>query len=222
MRVEARVVDFRDAKARRVPEGDIRPRTSEGRLTDPKQVRARVRRKISKGQKISEEEFEIWAGKPIDQWDLEELSRGRPRDARGGFRGRPPLYMPRAVHERITDRFKLLVRNEMNVSTAQALGVISSLLSSEELDDKGKPIVPAGTKLDAAKWLVEHVIGKPVQPTQTDISVKLQSILGTVMVNPVVDDNHPDQLALPRGYTPAHRGSRGEAIDVDWWEDPDD
>lgn len=218
----ARVVDFRDAEL--TPESDDRPRNPNGKLMTAKQVRARARRKMEKGKKVDPEDFEAWAGKPIEEWDIEELARGRPRDAAGGFRGAPPKYMPRAVHERIADRFKMLVRDQMNQSTVQALGVVSNLLTNEEVDEKGKPLVAANVKLDAAKWLVEHVIGKPVQPTQTDVSVKLQGILGAVMVNPALDNDHPDRLAIPAGYTPAHMGTRGEGevLDVESWEEDED
>jgi len=223
MTASKRVVDFRSAD--RTPESDDRPKNSKGKLLTAKQVPARARRTMQKGGKVSDEEFEDWSGKPIDEWDIEELARGRPRDAAGGFRGMPPKYMPRAVHERISERFKMLVRDQMNMNSVAALGVIANLLGNEEVDEKGKPLVPAATKLDAAKWLVEHVIGKPVQPTQTDISVKLQSVLGAVMVNPTMDATHPDMAALPRGYTAAHVGTRGEGpvIDVEAdWDDEDD
>jgi hypothetical protein len=129
--------------------------------------------------------------------------------------------MPRAVHERIAERFKILIKDSMNFNATQALGVISNLINNDEFDDKGKPIVPASVKLDASKWLIEHVIGKPVQPTQSDVSVKLQGILGAVMVNPVMDSGHPDMAALPPGYTMAHMGTRG-VIDVEVDDDDDD
>lgn len=219
----ARVLDFRDAELS--PDEDARPTNSDGQLMTGKQVRARARRLLSKGKKIDDETFEAWAGKPIDDWDIEELSRGRPRDAGGGFRGKPPKYMPRAVHERIAERFKMLVRDQMNQNAVQALGVIGNLISSDDFDEKGKPLVPASVKLDAAKWLVEHVVGKPKQEVQTDVSVKLQGILGAVMVNPIMDSSgESDQPALPRGYFPGHVGTRGEAvIDVEAdWEDEDD
>lgn len=224
-RAQARVVDFSEAD--KSPEEDARPVNAQGRLMTGRQVRSRMRRKIQKGQKVDDETFDAWAGKPIDEWDIEELARGRPRDARGGFRGKPPKYMPRAVHERIAERFKMLVRDQLNQNAVQALGVVSNLITSDDVDDKGKPLVPASVKLDASKWLVEHVIGKPVQPTQTDVSVKLQGILGAVMVNPTLDSDHPDMAdvpALPRGYSPAHFGTRGEAavIDVEGeWDDDD-
>jgi len=221
MAATAQMVDFSEADED--PPEDDRPRTSKGQLATPKQIRARARRVLKKGRKLSDEDFELWAGKPVDEWDLEELARGRPRDKRGGFAGKPPAYMPRAVHERIAERFKMVIRDGMNQNAVAALGVIQNLLANDDYDEKGKPLVGANVKLDAAKWLLEHVVGKPVQPTQTDVSVKLQGILGAVMVNPVLDESHPDMAALPRGYFPAHVGTRGEAIDVEaTWDDEDE
>lgn len=226
-RAQARVVDFSEAD--KSPEEDARLVNSQGRLMTGRQVRSRMRRKIQKGQKVDDETFDAWAGKPIDDWDIEELARGRPRDTNGGFRGKPAKYMPRAVHERIAERFKMLVRDQMNQNAVQALGVISNLIINDDTDEKGKPLVPASVKLDASKWLVEHVVGKPVQPTQTDVSVKLQGILGAVMVNPTLDSDHPDMEgvpALPRGYSAAHFGTRGERtdfVDVEaTWDDEED
>lgn len=220
-KAKPRTVDF--SEAHESPDEDDRPRNSNGQLMTGKQVRSRARRKLVKGKRLDDETFEAWAGKPIDEWDLEELARGRTRDSGGGFRGKPPAYMPRAVHERIAERFKMLVRDQMNQNAVQALGVISNLIMSDDTDEKGKPLVPASVKLDASKWLVEHVVGKPVQPTQSDVSVKLQGILGAVMVQPTLNQDHPDVAALPRGYTPAHFGTRGEAIEADaWYDDEDD
>jgi hypothetical protein len=220
------VIDFRNVKAGPEPEDDDRPRNSQGKLLTARQVRSRARRQLFRGGKVSDEDFEVWAGKPIDEWDLEELARGRTRDAKGGFRGKPPSFMPRAVMERIQSRYKMLLKGQLDQQATTAIGVIEHLLRNQEVDDKGKPLVPAATKLDAAKWLVEHVVGKPVQPTTTDVSVKLQGILGAVMVNPVMDDDHPDIRALPRGYSAAHFGVRGAAtpdadvLDVDGeWDD---
>lgn len=220
-RAQARVVDFSEAE--QSPSEDNRPRNSNGDLMTAKQVRSRARRTLKKGKRLDDETFEAWAGKPIEDWDLEELARGRPKDKGGGFRGKPPTYMPRAVHERIAERFKMLIRDQMNQNATMALGVVGNLITNDDVDDKGKPIVPANVKLDASKWLIEHVIGKPVQPQTSDISVKLQGILGAVMVNPTLDQGHPDMAALPRGYTPAHFGTRGEAIEADaWYEDEEE
>jgi hypothetical protein len=228
----ARVIDFVEAlrqpkqnKMRPTPPSiqkfiDERPTNAADLLLTQKRIRARQRRAVRRGESLPPEETAlVW--KPVEEWDFEEVARGRPRAANGTFAGRPAHTMSREIHERAMERFKALVRTNMNVSTIDAVSVINQILTNEDTDDKGKPVVPAGTKLDAAKFLLEHVVGKAVQPTTSDISIKLQGILGMAMVNPVVDS--------PGEYEAGHIGTRGElttgdddVLDADFWEEDDD
>jgi hypothetical protein len=149
---------------------------------------------------MTEAEFNArW--KPVDEWDLEELARGRPRDSNGKFRGAAPKYLSKEVHERAMERFKGMIKTGMNGHTPDALDAIQWILTNKEYDEKGKPIIPPGTKLEAAKFLLEHVVGKPTQRVEQDISVKLQGLLASVIVN-------PDQALNPAigqaGYTVGH------------------
>lgn len=164
---------------------DNRPVNSEGKLLTPKQIRARARRRAEKKRRdlMSEVEFEALY-KPIEEWDMEELARGRPRNVDGDFRGRRPSWITREVHERAMERFVDLTKSEMGALTPSALTSLKWVLDSDETDDRGKPVVPASAKNQAAMFLLEHVVGKPKQHVTQDISVKLQGILGAVMVNP--------------------------------------
>jgi hypothetical protein len=214
-----RVIDF--AAAARMPDPsrpgriiDERDNSENGHVMTPKQVRARARRTMSKGKKIPDADAAVlW--KPIEDWDMEELARGRPRAADGSFRGRKPQYVTREMHETAMENFKSMVRSEMNGTTVDALVVLTGLLNNDEIDAKGKPVVAAATKADIAKWLVEHVLGKAVQPTTTDISAKLQLILGAAMVNP----SEVDMPAELEGYKPGHMGRRIEQVGVEDEED---
>lgn len=180
-----------DAQGRLPEKQGGRPRTS----VNPKQIRARSRR----AKKIITDDLEaLW--KPIEEWDQEELARGRPRDKLGGFRGKSPEWVNRAVHEQIVKQFETIVRTEMNVHTVKALTVLEHILDDDSTDHKGRPLVAASTKLDAAKFLVEHILGKPKQRMETDISVKLQGLLGVAMVNPEPGGNG---FALTQGYMDA-------------------
>lgn len=163
-------------------------------VMSPKQIRARARRKMEIGQ------AELAAlYKPLEEWDHEELARGRPRAKDGTFKGKAPMFIDRVLHEQIIRKFEEVVKSEMNNHTVAALELIGKVLADDETDEKGRPIVPASTKLDAAKFLIEHVIGKPKQRVETDISVKLQGLLGTVMVNPQANGN----FELAQGYVEA-------------------
>jgi len=157
-----------------------RPATSE----NAKQIRQRARRKL---RKLSPEEQTALWGKDLQHWDLEELARGRPRDKNGQWKGPAPGFLSRQMHEEIIARFETIVREEMNGHTVDALKLLGKVLNDEKVDNKGRPLVPASTKVDVAKFLIEHIIGKPKQRVESDISVKLQGILGHAIANPVLD-----------------------------------
>jgi hypothetical protein len=216
MTASARVIDFTVVEDDNffVPIGSAAPqRFSEGGghgkpLGRPatnmsrKSIRRRARRKIA----IANEEIKLLYGKGIEDWDMEELARGRCRDKNGYFSGPSPQFVSRALHEESMKRFETVVKSEMNAHTVAALTIIGQILEDDREDHNGKPLVSATTKLDAAKFLVEHVIGKPKQHTSTDISVKLQGILGMAMVNPTPDGG----VALTQGYIEADSYEEGD------------
>lgn len=207
---------------------DARPVDASGRLLTPKQIRARARRKAEKKRRelMTEAEFEALY-KPIDEWDLEELARGRPRNVDGNFRGRKPGWITREVHERAMELFVEITKSEMGALAPAALDSLRWVLTSDEQDERGKPIVPAAAKNQASALILEHIVGKPKQHMQQDISIKLQGILGSVMVNPN-DALAPQEQGGMGGYEIAHFPGQtipigvkddvvdGEVLDDDW------
>ena len=174
------------------------PRTPDGKSLSPKQIRQRARRKSRRLARMTDQELDYLYRKPVEQWDLEELARGRARGRDGTFRGPKPKWITAEVHERAMERYVAMVKSEMNSMTVSALQSLTLLLANEEVDMRGKPIVSANVKADIAKFLLEHVVGKPKQHVQADVSVKLQGILANVMAN-------PGQTFTPSGgYTVGH------------------
>lgn len=202
---------------------DAKPRTGDGKLLTRKQIRARARRRRNRNG-LTEQEMDYLYQKPIEEWDNEELARGRPRNIDGRFTGPKPKWISAAVHEQAMERFKSVVRSEMNASTVDALEVLNMILNNDERDDKGKPIVPAGTKLEASKFLLEHIVGKPTQRIESDVSVKLQGILAQVMVNPAealggsADRPAPYMLGHLPGVTMDMGEADPDAIDAEYEE----
>jgi hypothetical protein len=166
------------------------PKFKNGRekILTPKQIRARARRKAAKGKSVTEEVQLLY--KPVEEWDAEELARGRPRDSAGGFTGRTPTWVNTQVREESINRFQQVIRGKVQMEAVKALEIVHNLLHDDEVDDKGKPLVPASVKLDAAKWLTEHIIGKPTQRVEQDISVKLQAVLAQAVWSPS-EEAHP-------------------------------
>jgi hypothetical protein len=136
--------------------------------------------------------------KPMSEWDAEELARGRPRDKGGAFRGPAPGFLSRQVHEEAIKRFTDLVQSDMRAIIPTAIETVRYILEDDAVDKRGRPLVPMSTKLDAAKWVVEHLVGKPTLRVEADISVRLQSLLGTVMVAPEdIPDGHRLAIDIP-------------------------
>jgi hypothetical protein len=208
----AHMIDFRKVKDHKVPLPVKPRRTTSGKalVMSPKQLRERARRS-KKG--TNSEDFEILY-RPVEEWDAEELARGRPRDRNGKFTGRAPAWITRELHEESMTRFRSLVRDGMNANTNIAIETIKKIMESTEMDDDGRPLVNYGTKLDAAKYLIDHTLGKPKQRVETDISVRLQGMLASTIITP--------------GMLPAMPGAkeltspRDGVIDVPGWEDDDD
>lgn len=194
------VIDFTDVKEPPTFKGLGRPKSM-----SKKQIRARARRH----QKISEAELDKLY-KPVEEWDEEELARGRPRASDGTFRGQSPSWITRQLHEEAMARFKGIVEGKMRERTVDAMKTVHWILSNEDVDEKGKPIIPASTKLDAAKFLIEHAVGKPTQRQEVDISVRLQALLATATTSAFNDGAHA--LSLPPGAD--YEAAFGEDDDV--------
>jgi hypothetical protein len=156
----------------------------------PKQLRERARR--SKQGADSDDFQSLY--RPIEEWDAEELARGRPRDRNGNFTGRAPKWITRELHEEAMTRFRQLIRDGVNANTHVAVETLKELMTDTDTDEDGKPRVPASVKASIAQYLIDHTLGKPKQRVETDISVRLQGMLATAIITP--------------GMLPAQAGSK--------------
>lgn len=226
--------------------------TSDGKLTNKRQIMNRTKRRIKRKKVldtpyyqrdmkdrhasqlskkenikrdrekpiITRQEFEI-VYRPLEEWDLEELSRGRPRDKAGRFSGKPPAWMTRELFEGAMEKFEEQMRMQLHAEAIPAMDAIRYVIGNNDVDAKGKPVVSANVKLAAAQFVMEHLLGKPQQRIQQDISVKLQGILGSVMVNPSDVPGGPGyQLAHTPGETLELNGPAGDGDVIEGvWED---
>lgn len=177
-------------------------------VNTPKQIRNRLRRK---GKKF-EAELDLYQdevyGKRIEEWDLEELSRGRPRDALGGFRGPAPKWITPLVVKEAKRRLLDHTLGSLAGHVELAVKTIGNLLASDEVDDFGRPVVDARTKLAAAQFVIENVIGKPKAILEIDGTDTVKQFLASALV---LDDG-----------TPAHPVIQGEVVEDDEEDEEDD
>ncbi len=74
--------------------------------------------------------------KPIEQWDDEEITRGRPRSSDGTFRGRTPSFLTPALQAERQRRLRQLMTNELGTFAADALRVIHAVVMNTSTDNE--------------------------------------------------------------------------------------
>lgn len=208
-RAYAQIIDFS------VVDGTL-TRTGKPGSMQPKQLRARARRKARRGESTSAEVTLLY-GRSIQQWDIEELAKGMPRNADGSWPAMKPEWLTRALEEEAQKRFRDMMVGRINMTSVEAIDLIQSLMKNNRKDAKGKPIVPPSTKAELAKWVLEHVVGKPTQRVETEVGVKLQGVLAHAIVMP---GQLPAMGVLPEFAPVIQPASTAELEDRD--DDDDD
>lgn len=173
-----------------------RPKDLESLSKNPKQQRIRLRRAAKRAQRTGDrgpldEELQMYGIKPVEEWDVEELAHGRPRHPTNGFKGRKPTWITADVTREAKRRLHGQVFGALGAHAEAAVRTIYNLMVSEEIDEKGKPIVDARTKLAASTFILEHVLGKPTTIVEIDATDSARQMFAAAIV---LDDG------LPQGH----------------------
>ncbi len=156
--------------------------------TKPLKIRERQRKAVNQ----LNHDIELMYKKPVKDWDFEELRRGRPRGDDGTFpRGSRPDWITDVVLSEIQQRLQMMTRGQLARYARDALKVFVDVMRDDRVDDNGRPLTSSSTKLDAAKYVMDQIIGKSTTKVELSGSVELQNILARVMVNPDGEDAHP-------------------------------
>lgn len=156
--------------------------------TKPAAAKARIR----KSTKKIERDIEIVYGKPVEDWDFEELQRGRPRGPDGTFSSGPrPAFLTPQVLSEARKRLKILTRDQLSHYAGAAIDVLKDLMTDNREDHNGKPITPSTVKYQAATYVLDQIIGRPVAQVEIEGNVKLEGLLAAIIVNPDGSEAHP-------------------------------
>lgn len=162
-----------------------RPKDESKLSTNPAQIRVRLRRAAKGNQKRDgrmDRDIEMLYQKPIEDWDIQELAHGRPRSKDGTFRGKTPTWITPAIQKEAKRRLLDNTIGELSGHIGKAVKCIGDLIESDEVDENGKPIVDARTKLAASSFVVEHFIGKPKQLVEVDATDETKQALAAAIV----------------------------------------
>lgn len=169
-------------------EASVAHKAGEFYSVHPVKVRERARRI----KKQLHHDLELMYSKPVKEWDFEELRRGRPRGPDGTFpRGSAPSWITDITMAEIHKRLQIMTRSELAKHARAALQTFVEIMRDDREDENGRPITPSSVKLDAAKYVMDQIIGKATAKVELSGQLDLNHFLAAVMVNPDGGDAHP-------------------------------
>lgn len=147
-----------------------------------------IRKRLRSHSEHFEEDRKLYAQvtlskyKPIEEWTLEELAQGKPRGENGKFDGPKPKWLTPAIREEVQRRMREETLSQFAPQAAHAVRVLAGFLRDDE-----NPRL----KFDAAKLILEYVIGKPDVKVALSGNVSLQAMLADALVLDDGSDAHP-------------------------------
>ena len=80
--------------------------------------------------------------------------------------------------------------NDLATFAADALRVIHSVMMDDRRDEDGKLVVPASVRVDAAKYLVDQMMGKSKVSVDVNEHNPLMELMAGILVNPDGEPSH--------------------------------
>jgi hypothetical protein len=125
---------------------------------------AAVKERLRAGNDILEdmqEDAEVFYGKPISEWDFEELQHGKPRNRYGKLdnKGKTPSWMTPVLMAEAQRRLKQMTRDQLGHYAGAAIGVMAELMSRSRVDM---------VRFNAAKYILDQIIGMPTQRVEVE------------------------------------------------------
>lgn len=153
-----------------------------------------VNREIHEHRRQAQRGYEelVAAGelRPLSEWDIEELAKGRPRNRGGGFNGgRAANWMAGAIQEEIARRYRQAAVVELAKHFPKALKVLVGLLDEDE----------PSIRLRACQLLIEYTVGKPNSKVEIASESQVAGMLAAALVMPNGVAAHPTTTEVLEG-----------------------
>lgn len=153
-------------------------------------ARRRLRTNADRLEEAISRDIELVYEKPVKEWDWDELSHGRPRGKDGTFAGLKPMWITPAITAEAKRRMRSMTEEQLMVHADAAIKVLNTLMTDSDVDDFGKPTTPAAVKLQAAQYVLNHIIGTPKARVEIDTHNPLAELMGGILVNPDGEPSH--------------------------------
>lgn len=130
----------------------------------PHNIRNRLRRRTDALDLELEALAEHTGYKPVSEWTFQELAAGKPKNPDGTWRsGAKPKWITGKVQQEIRRRLVEVGHDELAKYLPHAIRCMYLLIQNTDVDAFGRAVVDSGTKLKAAQFIVEQIMGKAKQ-----------------------------------------------------------
>ena len=124
----------------------------------------------------------------LSTWSDEELRRGRKRDHNGGWQGRDPIIVAKAVHDELVRRTLERANTLLTENLESALTILVDIMKDEKVD--------AQERLTAIRMITDRAMGKEPQKLEVHGEAKWQIAIADSIVSmpeQLEDENKHDR-----------------------------
>jgi len=154
---------------------------------DPKHIRSRIRRNAG-DMNAMQRDVEMLYGRPVEEWDFEELQHGCPRKPNGNWPTKKPQWITPIIMAEAQRRLRMMSQAELGLYAGQAIRCLAELMEQTKSPQ---------TRFSAAQYILNHIIGMPKAHVEHSGSVELRTLLAECIVNPDGVEAHPLSLIDP-------------------------
>jgi len=121
----------------------------------------------------------------LSLWDKDELQRGQKKNKNGNFQGRPPVVIPKAIHDELVRRTLSEAQELMRSNLVAAVKVLTQLATSDGVDAKDR--------IKAIDIIMNRVMGKEVTPilvggeAKWEVALRAGIVPLTALEDPTID-----------------------------------
>lgn len=129
----------------------------------------------------------------VSDWDLEELLRGHRRARDGTFRGRPPMIVPRDVHDELARRVKTQVAHDLRYLASEHIEPIyKSIMDAANGGIAPEDVPGLRLQLEAAKDLMDRFVVAKSEKVEVSGTMKHDAVIGSVTVDRTLPEDDED------------------------------
>ena len=136
-----------------------------------------VRKRIAQAKTDLNEDIETLYGKPLSEWDFQELQCGRPRNANGKVsrKGAKPKWISPAMAQEAMRRLASMTSEEVGKYAGDAVATMVELMKDSRIDL---------VRFQAAQYILNQIMGMPTVRTESTVDVNVHNFLADIIRNP--------------------------------------